>query len=63
MTLRCARDSAHDFIMKFSPSMCVATICGEVEKWLHKVLLTLLMEQQTLTNPAVINGLCAMTKH
>jgi len=28
---------------------------------LHKVLLTTLMEQQTVTNPAVIHGLCAMT--
>ena len=32
-----------------------------VEKWLHKV--TMLMEQQTLSNSAVICGLCAMTKH
>jgi len=29
----------------------------------HKVLLTMLMEQQTVTNPAVILDLCAMTKH
>ena len=28
-----------------------------------KFLLTVLMEQQTVTNPAVIHGLCAMTKH
>ena len=29
---------------------------------LHEVLLTTLMEQQTVTNPAVMHGLCAMTK-
>ena len=26
MTLISARDSAHDFIVKFSPSMCVAVV-------------------------------------
>ena len=30
--------------------------------WLHQVLLTTLMEQQTVTNPAVMHDLCAMTK-
>ena len=28
----------------------------------HEILLTMLMEQQTVTNLAVIRGLCAMTK-
>ena len=27
------------------------------------MLLTMLMEQKTVTNPAVMHGLCAMTKH
>ena len=31
------------------------------KKWLHEVLLTTFMEQQTVTNSAVIHGLCAMT--
>ena len=61
MTLISARDSAHDFIVKFSPSVCVAVVAAE--KWLHEVLLTMLMEQETVTNPAVIRGLCAMTDH
>ena len=30
-------------------------------KLLHEVLLTMLMKQQTVTNPAVIRDLCAMT--
>ena len=28
MTLISARDSAHDFIVKFSPSMCVAVVAS-----------------------------------
>ena len=32
------------------------------EKWLHKVLLTMPMEQQTVTNSAVFHGLCTTTK-
>ena len=61
-----ARDSAHDSIVKFSPSVCVAVVAsftGEMAARSHEVLLTMLMEQQTVTNPAVICGLCAMTKH
>ena len=30
--------------------------------WLHEVLLIVLMEQPTVTNPAVVHGLCAMTE-
>ena len=36
--------------------------CRVGEGLLHEVLLTTLMEQQTVTNSAVIHGLCAMTK-
>ena len=53
MILISARDSAHDFIVKFSPSMCVSVIASLTGEWLHKVLLTMLMEQQTVTNPMV----------
>ena len=63
MTLISVRDSAHDFIVKFSPSMYVAVVPSLTGKWLHKGLLTMLMEQQTVTNPAVIHDFCAMTKH
>ena len=59
MTLISARDSAHDFIVKFSPSMGVAIVASLT---VHEVLLTMLIEQQTVKNPAVIHGLCAMTK-
>ena len=30
--------------------------CEDYSAWLHKVLLTMLMEQQTVTNPAVTNS-------
>ena len=64
MTLISVRDSAHDFIVKFSPRMCVAVVSSLTGKWMHKGLLTMLMEQQTVTNPpAVIHDFCAMTKH
>ena len=64
MTLISARDSARDFTVKFSPSGCVAVVASLTgEMRLHKVLLTMVMEQQIVTNPAVIHGLCAMTKH
>ena len=59
MTLISARDSAHDFFVK----ACVAVVVPSLQKWLHEVFLTMLMEQQTVTNPAVIHGLCATTKH
>ena len=79
-TLISARDSAHVFSVKFSPSVCVAieavltremaAICQHLRPsisgdnytaWVHEVLLTTLMEQQTVTNPAVMQGLCAIT--
>ena len=55
MTLISARDSAHDFIVKLSPSMCIASsfLDRRLNLWLHKVLLTVFMEQQTVTNPKV----------
>ena len=55
-----ARDSAHDFIVKYSPSVCITVVASMTAE---RVLLTMLMEQQTVTNPAAIRGLCAMTKH
>ena len=55
--------SAHDFIVKFSPSVCVAIVASLTDKMAARSFVTMLMEQQTVTNPAVIHGLCAMTKH
>ena len=55
-----ARDSTHDFIVKYSPSVCITVVASMTAE---RVLLTMLMEQQTETNPAAIHGLCAMTKH
>ena len=40
--------------MNFSPS-CVEIVASLTGKWLHEVLLPMLMEQQTVTNPAVIH--------
>ena len=54
----CARDSAHDFGLKFSPSVCVTLETSLIGERLHEVLLS---TQQTVTNSAVINGLCTMT--
>ena len=58
MTLISARDSAHDFIVKFSPSVHVCSVVGflTAEMAAQTVLLTMLMEQQTVTNPAIIHG-------
>ena len=44
--------------------MCVAVVASWTGEMAAKVLLiiTMLIEQQTVTNPAVIHGLCAMTK-
>ena len=56
MTLISARDLAHDFIVKLSPSVCVAYSSffdWRLNLWLHEVLLTVLMEQQTVINPKV----------
>ena len=48
-----ARDSAHDFIVQ----ACVqhSSFPDWRNAWLHEVLLTMLMEQQTVTKFAVIN--------
>ena len=50
MTLISAKDSAHYFIVRFSPSMCVSVVASLTGEWLHEVLLTMLMEQQTVIN-------------
>ena len=42
----CARDSAHDFGLKFSPSVCVALETSLTGEGLHEVLLS---TQQTVT--------------
>jgi len=44
MTLTSSEDSAHDFTMKFSPSVCVAVVASFTREWLYEVLLTMLME-------------------
>ena len=41
--------------------MCVALVASLTKEMAAKVLLTTLMEQQMVTNSAVIHGLCAMT--
>ena len=46
----------HNDTHKFSPSVCVVT--GKMAAQIK-----MLMEQQIVTNPAVIHDLCAMTKH
>ena len=43
--------------------MCVAIVASLTGEMAAKVLLTILIEQQIVTNPAVIHGLCAMTKY
>ena len=43
----CARDSAHDFGLKFSPSVCVTLETSLTGERLHEVLLS---TQQTVTN-------------
>ena len=58
-----ARDSAHDFIVNFSPSVCVAVVVSlttEMHGCTKFCLPCMLMEQQTVAIPAVILGLCAM---
>ena len=50
MTIISARDSAHDFIVKFSPSMCVAVVAsltGEMNA--QSFAYDTHMEQQTVT--------------
>ena len=62
MTLISARDLAHDFIVKFSPSMGVAVVASltcemAVRSFAYHAHGT------AVTNPAVIHDLCATTKH
>ena len=49
--------------MKFSPSVCVAVVASLTGEMAAQVVLIMLIEQHTVTNPAVIRGLCAITKH
>ena len=53
MTLISSEDSAHDFIVKFSPSMCTFVVASFTREWLYKVLLTMLMEQILLLSMAM----------
>ena len=57
MTLISARVSACDFVVKFSPSVCVAVVTREMAA--RSFAYHMLMKQQTVTNPTVIHGLCA----
>ena len=41
--------------------MCGALVASLTEEMAARVLLTTLMEQQTVTKSAVIHGLCTMT--
>ena len=59
-----ARDSAHHFIVKFSPSLCVAivaSLAGEMpaQSFAYHVHGT----AESGKSYAAICGLCAMTKH
>ena len=48
--------------MKFSESVCVPLVASLTEEMTaQSIALPTLMEQQTVANPAVIHGLCAMT--
>ena len=53
MTLISSEDSAHDFIVKFSPSMCTFVVASFTREWLYKVLPTMLMEQILLLSMAM----------
>ena len=57
MTLISTRVSPCDFIVKFSPSVCVAVVTEEMAA--RSFAYHMLMKQQTVTNPTVIHGLCA----
>ena len=59
MTLESARDSACDFIVNFSPNVCVAVVASLTGEMSAQSFAYMFMEQQTVT----IHGLCAMTKH
>ena len=39
------------------------SVYGGTAWFIHEALLSTLMEQPTVTNPAVMYGLCAMIKH
>ena len=49
-----ARDSAYDSIVKFSPSVCMAVVAFFTWEMAAQSFAYGLMEQQTVTNPAVI---------
>jgi len=55
--------SAHDFVVKFNASVCVAVVASLTGERVARHLPTMLMEQQTVANSAVICSLCATTKH
>ena len=57
------KHQTHDLIVKFSPNMGVAVVASLTKKCLYNVLHTMLIEQQTVTSPAVIHGLCAVRKY
>ena len=52
MTLISSEDSAHDFIVKFSPSMCVAVVASLTREVAVRSFAYQLMEQKS----AVIHG-------
>ena len=56
MTLISSEDSAHDFIVKFSLSVCVAVVASLTSEVAVRSLFTMLMEQILLLS-------MAMTKH
>ena len=61
MTLISSEDSAHDFIVKFSPSVCVAVVASFTREWLYEVLLTMLMEEILLLS-MVLTKQCMLTQ-
>ena len=52
MTLISSKDSAHDFIVKFSPSVCVAVVASLT----REVAIRSFAHHAHGTNPAVIHG-------
>ena len=48
MALISTRDSAYDFIVKFSPSMCVAVVASLTGEMAAQSFAYMLIEQQTM---------------
>ena len=54
--------SAHDFTVKFSPSMCIAVVASLTGEMVAQSF-AYHAHGTAVTNPAVVCSLCTMTKH